>query len=599
MRKSGLILILTVCLILTLSSTATEDTTIVDGSMNNTPTVNFQKSWETHGAIQIDNDTHFDDVAAVEGWAGGGNATHPYVIEDYEITADGNNIDISDTSRHFIIRDCFIQSSSSPGTGYGVYLFNTPNAEMENVTVFQKGVGFYFWTTNNIVGTELKADSCDNGIFIGYSDNVDFSEIESTDCSFNGIYFDHCDVVTIDTVSASGPGERGVRILQCTYVTLSNAEISDFTYEGLLLNQSTNCQLNDITIYTCGDNLHSGIHCWTSDDVTVTNITTWDIAQGFTVTDSQRFVMEDSYLHDNWQGGIVFWSCIDVTVRHTPVQSHMYFGVGLYNTNTSLIEYCDIDYNNWQGVYLSNSHYSTIAHSTIDQDGDSMFYDEIFALNSDYVTIYNNSISWNRNANGIGLETSDYANITGNKIFNNTANGINLESSYHCTLDNNTIYGNGNDGIFLDAAHWSTLIQQVVHDNGRWGIIAGTVNDTVIEHCTIYSNPSYGINIETSYRIDISHCEVYENGADGVFMNMADNCSVSFSDLWENAGADCEITIIDSSFVTILGNTLMNNTTSQGMYVSFSPHVNITGNTITGNLDDGINIQNSDYSYIA
>ena len=145
MRKAGLILILTVFLILTFSSNATEDTTVVDESMKDTPTMNFQTSWETRGKIEILNDTHFDDVAAAEGWAGGGNSTHPYIIENYDITADATNVLIWTTSRHFIIRNCYVQPSVSPLSGFGVYLYLTPNAVIENVTVFQKTVGFYFY----------------------------------------------------------------------------------------------------------------------------------------------------------------------------------------------------------------------------------------------------------------------------------------------------------------------------------------------------------------------------------------------------------------------------------------------------------------------
>ncbi|MHA1480462.1 MAG: hypothetical protein ACTSQZ_03455, partial [Candidatus Thorarchaeota archaeon] len=70
----------------------------------------FEISYDEHAVINIDNDTDFATQAANEGWDGDGAVDDPYVIDNYNITADGNCIDIRDVTVSFIIQSCFINS---------------------------------------------------------------------------------------------------------------------------------------------------------------------------------------------------------------------------------------------------------------------------------------------------------------------------------------------------------------------------------------------------------------------------------------------------------------------------------------------------------
>ncbi|MCK5151603.1 MAG: hypothetical protein KAQ65_07180, partial [Candidatus Thorarchaeota archaeon] len=54
----------------------------------------FEMSYDEHAVIDIDNDTHFADQATSEGWDGNGDVNDPYIIENYNITANGICIDI-------------------------------------------------------------------------------------------------------------------------------------------------------------------------------------------------------------------------------------------------------------------------------------------------------------------------------------------------------------------------------------------------------------------------------------------------------------------------------------------------------------------------
>jgi len=620
MRKYGFIFLLAVLLILSSSSTTSETTTELNDFLVESPEQSFIESYTTHGAINIDNDTHFDVVATAEGWAGFGNSSHPYIIEGYNITSGGTNIYIN-TTRHFIIRNCYLQADTSPFNPWGVYVLYSPNAQIENVTVFEKAVGFYFYQADNLVMTESKADSCDNGFYFQYSDNMDISEIETTDCTQYGIIFGSSDFVTIDTGSVSGPGERGITIHDSDYVTLTNIEVYDFTYEGVRITDSNYCALENTTIYSCGDNSHYGFHCTNSNYFTATNITAWDLAQGFFILDSFQPIIEDSYILSGTQSGIIVNGCSNLVIRRTQTAANGNHGILVQNSPSTLIENVESANNTWEGISIWDSPDCTIRHSTIDHNGISAG-SGVYVLNSINLILFNNSISYNNNDDGLLLENSNYATITENFIHNNHQFGVYLATSSHCTLDNNSVYLNGDHGIRLSGSSDAILIDLMVYNNTANGIIASTshrvnitncdvyfngdqgidiqsTDDAIVSHCRIYYNDFFGIRTVQADRVEISFCDIYWNFYDGLYMQNTDDGVVSYNDFWENGGNECEITLDHTENALILENTLTGNRDSLGIYTTWSNYANITGNTISGNLHEGLNIQNSNFTFIA
>ena len=619
MRKHVLLVILGTLLILSSSTVASDNTDAIVDAVTELPQKINEISYVSHGYINIGDDTEFDDTAIAEGWAGGGNATHPYIIEGYEIAHDGTNIHIGITSRHFIIRNCYLHADTNPGINFGLYLLLTPNAVVDNVTVSQKGYGFYLYDADNLVVTESKADNCEDGFYIRYSEGAQLTDLEAQMCT-TGISIRDSDDVTFE-VGSIHDNDVGLFIENSDNVQMSTLVVNDNAYEGILMDTSNYCQLEDTTIYNCGDNQHAGFNCTNSNYFTAINIETWSITQGFWIEDSFQPTIEDSYFHNGFQTGIEIRGCSDVTIRRTQVESNLYYGIGLSNTPTSLIEYCNVSYNAWNGISLYLSSDCTIMHSEIGNNGISVGYSEVHALDSDNLLLFNNSISYNNNENGVYLETSDFANLTRNTIYNNQLYGVWIWDSDSTFLENNTIYQNG-DGIGLYDSHSTYMNNQNVHHNDRYGISTEISNftsindcviifnidngvdifdsnDTIVSNCQIYNNSFFGIRLRLAERIGISYSDIYWNEYDGLYAQSTEYANVSFNDFWQNGGGDCEITLDHASHATIYGNTLVGNFVTQGMYVTWSHYLNIEYNTIVGNNDDGLNIQNSNYTYIA
>ncbi len=72
-----------------------------------------ERSYTPHGIIRINSDAEFAQIAQQEGWPGDGSESNPYIIEGYEIDAQGvgNCIYIGNTTVHFIIRNCYLHGA--------------------------------------------------------------------------------------------------------------------------------------------------------------------------------------------------------------------------------------------------------------------------------------------------------------------------------------------------------------------------------------------------------------------------------------------------------------------------------------------------------
>ncbi|MBD3354149.1 MAG: hypothetical protein GF364_21890 [Candidatus Lokiarchaeota archaeon] len=88
----------------------------------------LQANYIEHAAIEITNDA---ELASAANGGGTGDINDPYIIENYNITiATGNAIYIHDTTKHFKIKDCFIE-----GGDQGILLDSATNGTIQNTTI--------------------------------------------------------------------------------------------------------------------------------------------------------------------------------------------------------------------------------------------------------------------------------------------------------------------------------------------------------------------------------------------------------------------------------------------------------------------------------
>ncbi|MCE7743356.1 MAG: hypothetical protein GOP50_12970 [Candidatus Heimdallarchaeota archaeon] len=191
-----------------------------------------------HDPIVIYDDDTFDSF----GFSGNGSEFYPYLIENLLIETSGIGIEIKDTTRHFIIQHCSINStdrcifinSVTPGT---VSILNNFLTSSENS-------GISIW--NGCHESVIK----DNVVVSAWTAldmfNCDYSEIKGNYFAnaSDGIYIEESDFcVILDNTCFNN--EFGIFVAFSTYVTISNNQVLHNTYEGIATDSGDNSLIMD------------------------------------------------------------------------------------------------------------------------------------------------------------------------------------------------------------------------------------------------------------------------------------------------------------------------------------------------------------------
>ncbi len=160
-----------------------------------------QKSYVNHSPISIVSDADFAAQKVAEGWAGNGTHADPYVIEGYNITHSGINIEVANVSSYFIIRDCLILSTGTPppsgGFDTGIAIANSSNGIVTGNAIRDStsaGV-FVGWTNCTVLHNELNNNSA-GIVFYNSSGSAKHNLVDNT-WGHNILVMnsDECDVI--------------------------------------------------------------------------------------------------------------------------------------------------------------------------------------------------------------------------------------------------------------------------------------------------------------------------------------------------------------------------------------------------------------------
>ncbi|MBY9000609.1 MAG: right-handed parallel beta-helix repeat-containing protein [Candidatus Heimdallarchaeota archaeon] len=230
-------------------------------SVNATPVSYDHPSYSSltpHDSIEIASDS------GLEVFPGVGTAEDPYVIEGYNITtSNSNGIYIYGTTKHFIVRSCYvdainygillwnvtdgtatIENNMCTNNDYGIYLDSSDGSTVTLNSCFQnKYYGIYLV---NSVSSTVSDNFCNNDFGI-YLVNSGSSNISNNDCNNNwyGLYLDNSD-----------------------FSNVTNNEFNNNEYVGIYLYNSSSCFLSynllkenglygiDLLSYTANNNIH-------------------------------------------------------------------------------------------------------------------------------------------------------------------------------------------------------------------------------------------------------------------------------------------------------------------------------------------------------
>jgi len=206
-----------------------------------------------HGPIFIDGNSDFANQSVIEGWAGNGSESSPYIIENYSIDASTDiGIEIRNTDVFFIIRDCWIENGMPAYKGILFHnvthgsiedtIFYLNDGGIELISSSNNTISFNDLQFNNLFGIYIHTNSNNNTVFYNiFSHNSD------------GIHLELSSDNTISNNTIGSSGDYGIYVnLDSLRNTISNNSIfkgdDGMHIEGnynTILNNSIDSNLND------------------------------------------------------------------------------------------------------------------------------------------------------------------------------------------------------------------------------------------------------------------------------------------------------------------------------------------------------------------
>ncbi|MHA1202232.1 MAG: right-handed parallel beta-helix repeat-containing protein, partial [Candidatus Heimdallarchaeaceae archaeon] len=211
---------------------------------NSTKDTSFVSAYIEHSAISITDDSGFS------AFPGTGTEIDPYLIDGYNITTTSSmGIYISGTTKHFTIKNCYLNASN-----YGIYIDTVAEG-----------------TTTAINNTCSK--NTEDGIRLDYSDGSTLADNNCSNNGYNGLHLYESGSATLTNNTCSNTGLYGIILVSSDNSTLTNNTCSDnFDGEGIYLSSSGDSTL---TNNTCSDNIF-GIRLDYSGSSTLTNNTCYN-----------------------------------------------------------------------------------------------------------------------------------------------------------------------------------------------------------------------------------------------------------------------------------------------------------------------------------
>ncbi len=374
-----------------------------------------------HDPISITSDSGF----AV--FPGSGTAENPYLIEGYNITTtDSSGIYIADTTKYFIVRNCYVDAFL-----YGIYIYNVAD---DTATV-----------TNN---------TCNNNAYFSirfYASGS--STVANNTCNYNGysgIFLSSSGSSTVANNICNNNDDYGIYLLFSDNSTITNNTCSNNNnLDGIYLEDSGS---SIVTNNTCSNNYLEGIYLAGSHSSTVTNNTCSNNYRGIRLDSSDSSTVANNTCSNNGDGGIFLAGSDSLTVTNNTCSNNSFYGIVLYSSGSSTIINNTCNNNDWEGIKLYISGNSNVANNTCNYNGWG-----IDLSGSGSSTVANNTCNYN-GFWGIDLSGSGSSTVANNTCYNNDWKGIELYSSAFCVVIYNLLQSNEEHGVYLESGSDNNLI---------------------------------------------------------------------------------------------------------------------------------------------
>ncbi|MCE7738576.1 MAG: right-handed parallel beta-helix repeat-containing protein [Candidatus Heimdallarchaeota archaeon] len=451
----------------------------------------YTTSYISHPSIEILSDSDFGNYSS----SGLGTIDEPFVIENYNITTSNKTaIIVENTTKYFIIRNCFLRANNQ-----GIYLYNvsfgTGLLENNNCSMTNKGI----WGTY-AHGIKIVNNTC--------SENY-----------WSGIYLEECIDVTIVGNLCEKNRWGGIVLQECPDSEVKNNIVIENDHSsGISLSKSLRTRVMN---NTCINNGVAGIQCHESNYVIIEqnhvyNDNGWS---GIAVDDSLYVsVLNNTITSD--RKSLSFSRSYNACIKHNKLYST---GLDLYELDLLQYQFLDIQdnlvngkklgfYTNLNKIKIIEPNYGqlilvdcndiVIANQRNEEGfiGITIYKCNSIEIKDSIITSLDGSVkTW-----GIRVYVSENIDIVNNVC--SYGIGIYLENTKNVLIKSNLINNGSFYGIYLVNADYSRIINNICKFNIKSGMVVSLSENCEIIYNRIESNgfseyQGFGLSIGGSNNI--------------------------------------------------------------------------------------------------
>ncbi|MGA1819706.1 MAG: right-handed parallel beta-helix repeat-containing protein [Thermoplasmatota archaeon] len=508
--------------------------------------------------------------ASQEGWAGSGVSGDPFIIEDLDIDATGNNYGffISSTEEHFVIRNCRVRNADTETSpqykGNAVYLIQVSNGTIENCEIFDsnyQNLMVNMCDNLTLSGNKVYGSANNIGIMTWRSQDIRMEGNEVFNNPSGGMEVSACERVVVEGNILEGNGGNGISVSNIydssfKHNTISNNTLNAFSITGYCPDNEFlgNIMIGgSITFYmdsgSLGDHTISSnntvdgnpVYYYKNSDMTGSSVPT---DAGEVILANVKGLTISSINFDAGTAAIIAGYCEGISIGGCKLEGQLQ-GITVFGTSNSTIEANEI----------SNIEYTAI--SIQGGQGNLIKENDITGVNSG-MTLYGstkgNTVAYNRISDcdtGINLYMSymdaspgimnrvEFNNIEicsnkgiytqmeeGSIIANNSVEdawiAIELFNTKNMTVSGNLVLGN-DIGISVNGRYWGSswhndILDNRIEETNGTGIELNRSMGGAYSGNLIYNSKSFGVWIGNSHSNVLNrNTFLWNNGSTGTY----------------------------------------------------------------------------------
>ncbi|MHA1954332.1 MAG: right-handed parallel beta-helix repeat-containing protein [Candidatus Heimdallarchaeaceae archaeon] len=509
-NTSLLFLVFSINLLVLLSNNSITQTSAIQSDVNSDSILNQ----DILGVVFV----QYDEAFIEFGFPGNGTKEDPYIIENINITPGKyiNGIRVARTTKHFIIRNCFvfdswsaiqimyvkentatIQNCSIVKAQHGLHVESSDGVRMINNTVMDcEMFGAYLTKNCELINNTFheatvtcrakSSNLIENNTFancgiyarrVSYTTDNEYSLILRNNQVNNlpvGFFIDEADVQIINMYGQ-------IILINCSNISIKELNIKR-TYVAVSIFESNNISVSNSYFAE----ILYGIKIYNSSSINVSNSNFHSFSQhALGILESKHLVVKNCEFSTDsvdWETGIA-GSHLDSAMIINCQMLNLKFGIAIGSVhNETNIENCYFQ-NVKRGITLNGDRNLHLL-------GNKMIggYYGLFVKNYDTVVVENNTCIDNK---GIGMEFSRIVNgeISNNSVERNKCGLKGIQSRF-VNISNNYIIKNRQDGLCLIESENCSVVDNLLEENSDFGVsINMSSNNQIYSNVFLYNNP--------------------------------------------------------------------------------------------------------------